>query len=102
MQSLTKYFQSSIRTASSSSYPSVSVSTARNIHIEPGAREKALLEEDPALKKFKSYKNSIRRMHVARDILTIVVVSACCYEIMYTTMMKKAERDQRLQKEGSI
>jgi len=70
-------------------------SQVRGIHIEPGAREKALLEEDPALKKFKSHKNSIRRMQRARDILTIVVISGCCYEIYYKTMMKKAEREQR-------
>ena len=50
-------------------------SQVRGIHIEPGAREKALLEEDPALKKFKSHKNSIRRMQRARDILTIIVIS---------------------------
>ena len=70
-------------------------SQVRGIHIEPGAREKALLEEDPALKKFKSRKNSFRRMQRARDILTIIVISGCCYEIYYKTMEKKVERDQR-------
>ena len=70
-------------------------SQVRGIHIEPGAQEKALLEEDPALKKFKSHKNSIRQMQRARDILTIIVISGCCYEIYYKTMAKKVERDQQ-------
>ncbi|OEL23943.1 hypothetical protein BAE44_0015037 [Dichanthelium oligosanthes] len=35
---------------------------SRGYHVELGAREKALLEEDVALKRFKSYKNSVKQL----------------------------------------
>nr|DAD31033.1 TPA_asm: hypothetical protein HUJ06_009884 [Nelumbo nucifera] len=47
----------------------------RSMHIEPGAREKALLKEDPALKWFKSHKKSVWRLKRIGDVLTIVVVA---------------------------
>ncbi|XP_058096371.1 succinate dehydrogenase subunit 7B, mitochondrial [Magnolia sinica] len=62
----------------------------RRFHLELGAREKALLEEDPALKKFKSYKKSVWRLKRVGDVLTIIVVAGCCYEIYVKTVMKKA------------
>ncbi|XXG55414.1 hypothetical protein AAC387_Pa03g3088 [Persea americana] len=62
----------------------------RRFHIEPGAREKALLEEDPALKKYKSYKRSVWRLKRVGDVPTIVVVAGCCYEIYVRARMKKA------------
>ncbi|KAG9446507.1 hypothetical protein H6P81_012635 [Aristolochia fimbriata] len=61
----------------------------RGFHIELGAREKALLAEDPALKKFKSYKKGVWRVKRVGDFLTIVVVAGCCYEIYVRTVMKK-------------
>ncbi|KAH0749845.1 hypothetical protein KY290_029077 [Solanum tuberosum] len=47
----------------------------RGIHIEPGAREKALLAADPSLKRFKSHKQSVRTLKRVGDVLTIVVVA---------------------------
>ncbi|MQM09286.1 hypothetical protein Taro_042155 [Colocasia esculenta] len=47
----------------------------RGFHIELGAREKALLEEDPALKKFKSHKKAVGRVKRIGDALIIFVVA---------------------------
>lgn len=66
----------------------------RGFHIELGAREKALLEEDPALKKFKSFKRSVWRLKRVGDVLTIVVVAGCCYEIYVRALMKKRAVDE--------
>ncbi|KAH7661743.1 hypothetical protein IHE45_15G083900 [Dioscorea alata] len=57
----------------------------REYHIELGPREKALLEEDPALKKFKSYKNSVKRVSKIGDALTIIAAVACVYQIVSVT-----------------
>lgn len=38
-----------------------------------------LLEEDPALKKFKSYKNTVKRVSRIGDVLTILVVAGKTY-----------------------
>uniref|UniRef100_A0A0E0M0R3 Succinate dehydrogenase subunit 7, mitochondrial n=1 Tax=Oryza punctata TaxID=4537 RepID=A0A0E0M0R3_ORYPU len=54
----------------------------RGFHVELGAREKALLEEDTALKRFKSYKNSVKQVSRVGNILTGVVLFACAYEIV--------------------
>ena len=54
----------------------------RGVHVELGAREKALLEEDTALKRFKSYKNSVKQVSKVGNILTGVVLFACAYEIV--------------------
>ncbi|KAJ0048545.1 succinate dehydrogenase subunit 7A, mitochondrial [Pistacia vera] len=53
----------------------------RRLHVEPGAREKALLAEDPILNRYKSSKDGVRRLKRLGDVLTIVVVAGCCYEI---------------------
>uniref|UniRef100_A0A7N0SVJ0 Uncharacterized protein n=1 Tax=Kalanchoe fedtschenkoi TaxID=63787 RepID=A0A7N0SVJ0_KALFE len=53
----------------------------RGFHTELGAREKALLAEDPVLKRFKSHKKDAKRIKKVGDILTIAVVAGCCYEI---------------------
>ncbi|XP_010254801.1 PREDICTED: succinate dehydrogenase subunit 7B, mitochondrial [Nelumbo nucifera] len=66
----------------------------RQLHIEPGPREKALLEEDPALKRFKSHKKSVWRLKRIGDILTIVVVAGCCYEIYVKAVMREESRKQ--------
>ncbi|KAL5076351.1 hypothetical protein RYX36_015335 [Vicia faba] len=47
----------------------------RQFHVEPGTREKALLAEDSALKPFKSYKQSVKKLRKIGDVLTIVVVA---------------------------
>ncbi|KAG8388620.1 hypothetical protein BUALT_Bualt02G0144400 [Buddleja alternifolia] len=51
----------------------------RGFHVEPGAREKALLAEDPSLKRFKSHKKGVRRLKIAGDVLTIVVVAGMLF-----------------------
>ncbi|KAL5723582.1 Succinate dehydrogenase subunit 7B [Ranunculus cassubicifolius] len=66
----------------------------RNYHVELGAREKALLEPDPALKRFKSHKKGVRLIKRVGDVLTIVVVAGCCYEIYVRTMMREEARKQ--------
>ncbi|XP_057950737.1 succinate dehydrogenase subunit 7B, mitochondrial-like [Malania oleifera] len=66
----------------------------RGFHIEPGAREKALLEAAPALKRFKSHKKNVWRVKRMGDVLTIVVVAGCCYEIYVRAVMREEARKQ--------
>ncbi|CAA2983641.1 succinate dehydrogenase subunit 7B, mitochondrial-like isoform X2 [Olea europaea var. sylvestris] len=66
----------------------------RGFHVEPGAREKALLAEDPALKCFKSHKKSVRRLKVVGDALTVLVVAGCCYEIYVKAVIREEARNQ--------
>ncbi|XP_044485160.1 succinate dehydrogenase subunit 7B, mitochondrial-like [Mangifera indica] len=66
----------------------------RRLHVEPGAREKALLAEDPILKKYKSNKDGARRVKRLGDVLTIVVVAGCCYEIYVRAVMREEARKQ--------
>ena len=40
------------------------------------------MEEDTALKRFKSYKNSVKQVSKVGNILTGVVLFACAYEIV--------------------
>ncbi|KAL0385042.1 UNVERIFIED_CONTAM: Succinate dehydrogenase subunitB, mitochondrial [Sesamum radiatum] len=65
---------SALRLHSQKSNDSLTISR-RGFHVQPGAREKALLAEDPALKRFKSHKKSLRRLKTVGDVLTIVVVA---------------------------
>ncbi|XP_078437395.1 succinate dehydrogenase subunit 7A, mitochondrial-like isoform X2 [Wolffia australiana] len=53
-----------------------------------------LLEDDPALRKFKSHKKSVVRAKKIGDALIILVVAACSYEIYYKAMEKRAKFDQ--------
>ncbi|KAH1254887.1 Succinate dehydrogenase subunit 7B, mitochondrial [Glycine max] len=66
----------------------------RRFHVEPGAREKALLAEDATLKPFKSYKKSVKKLRKIGNALTIVVVADLMFglgkalgdlEIQYTS-----------------
>nr|XP_023897485.1 succinate dehydrogenase subunit 7B, mitochondrial-like [Quercus suber] len=66
--------------------------TRRAYHIELGAREKALLAEDPALKRFKSHKKSVNAVKRMGDVLTLVVVAGCCYEIYVKAVMREEAR----------
>ncbi|OVA16261.1 hypothetical protein BVC80_8971g23 [Macleaya cordata] len=66
----------------------------RQYHVELGAREKSLLEEDPALKRFKSHKKSVNRLKRVGDVLTIAVVAGCCYEIYVRAGMREEARKQ--------
>ncbi|XP_004501955.1 succinate dehydrogenase subunit 7B, mitochondrial [Cicer arietinum] len=66
----------------------------RGFHVEPGTREKALLAEDSALKPFKSYKQSVKKLRKFGDVLTIVVVAGCCYEIYVKAAIREEARKQ--------
>ncbi|KMZ66325.1 hypothetical protein ZOSMA_2G03420 [Zostera marina] len=65
------------------------VQSQRGFHVGLGEREKALLSDDPALTKFRSYKPSVRKIKKIGDALTIVVAAACCYEIYQHIVQKK-------------
>ncbi|XP_021292401.1 succinate dehydrogenase subunit 7A, mitochondrial-like isoform X2 [Herrania umbratica] len=73
----------------------------RALHVEPGARERALLAEDPSLKRFKSYKKSVWRLKRIADVLTVVVVAGCCYEIYVKAVMREEARNQAKAAGGS-
>ncbi|KAB1202461.1 hypothetical protein CJ030_MR8G019533 [Morella rubra] len=73
----------------------------RAYHVELGPREKALLAEDPALKPFKSHKKSVWRLKRIGDVLTVVVVAGCCYEIYVKAVMREEARKQARAAEGS-
>ncbi|KAK7411141.1 hypothetical protein VNO78_02573 [Psophocarpus tetragonolobus] len=66
----------------------------RRFHVEPGAREKALLAEDSTLKPFKSYKKSVKSLRRVGDVLTVVVVAGCCYEIYVRAVTREEARKQ--------
>nr|GLL22326.1 calmodulin-binding protein 60 A-like isoform X3 [Ipomoea trifida] len=51
------------------------VAPRRGLHIEPGAREKALLADDSSLRRFKSNTKSVRTLKRVGDVLTVVVVA---------------------------
>ncbi|OMO77526.1 hypothetical protein CCACVL1_14990 [Corchorus capsularis] len=67
---------------------------SRAFHVEPGAREKALLAEDPSLRRFKSHKKGVARVKRIGDVLTIVVVAGCCYEIYVKAVMREEARNK--------
>ncbi|XP_011087165.1 succinate dehydrogenase subunit 7B, mitochondrial [Sesamum indicum] len=90
---LNKTTLSAFRLHSQKSNDSLTISR-RGFHVEPGAREKALLAEDPSLKRFKSHKKSLRRLKTVGDVLTIVVVAGCCYEIYVKAVMREEARKQ--------
>ncbi|XP_031741717.1 succinate dehydrogenase subunit 7B, mitochondrial isoform X2 [Cucumis sativus] len=66
----------------------------RGFHVEPGTREKALLAEDPCLRRFRSHKKAVSRLKRVGDVLTIVVVAGCCYEIYVKATMREEARRQ--------
>ncbi|KAK6123407.1 hypothetical protein DH2020_042851 [Rehmannia glutinosa] len=69
----------------------------RGFHVDLGAREKAvsLLAEDPSLKRFKSHKKSVRRLKKVGDVLTMVVVAGCCYEIYVKAVLREDARKEK-------
>ncbi|KVI06318.1 succinate dehydrogenase subunit 7A, mitochondrial-like [Cynara cardunculus var. scolymus] len=67
----------------------------RQLHVEPGAREKALLAKDPALERFKSYRKSASRIRSIGDYLTIAVVAGCCYEIYVRAVTREEARKSK-------
>uniref|UniRef100_A0A2N9GFC5 Uncharacterized protein n=1 Tax=Fagus sylvatica TaxID=28930 RepID=A0A2N9GFC5_FAGSY len=75
--------------------------TRRAYHIEPGPREKALLAPDPTLKRYKSHTKSVHRLKRFGDVLTIVVVAGCCYEIYVKAVMREEARKQASAAGGS-
>ncbi|KAK9054510.1 hypothetical protein SSX86_025588 [Deinandra increscens subsp. villosa] len=64
----------------------------RQLHVEPGAREKALLAKDPALERFKSYRKGASSIRRVGDYLTIAVVAGCCYEIYVRAVTREEAR----------
>ncbi|XP_065881301.1 succinate dehydrogenase subunit 7B, mitochondrial-like [Euphorbia lathyris] len=66
----------------------------RGFHVEPGPREKALLAEDPSLKRFKSHRKGVRTVKRVGDFLTVVVVAGCCYEMYVRATMREEARKQ--------
>ncbi|KAJ6970442.1 hypothetical protein NC653_034894 [Populus alba x Populus x berolinensis] len=84
---------SHLRSKSQKTQDALSISR-RGFHVEPGPREKALLAEDPALKWFKSHKKSVWRLKRAGDVLTLVVVAGCCYEIYVKAVMREEARKE--------
>ncbi|KAG8056631.1 hypothetical protein GUJ93_ZPchr0002g25095 [Zizania palustris] len=59
----------------------------RGFHVELGAREKALLEDDTALKRFKSYKNNVKQVSKIGNILTGALLFGMlhCYLFLFTS-----------------
>ncbi|KAK8487960.1 hypothetical protein V6N13_079975 [Hibiscus sabdariffa] len=87
--SLASHFRSPYqKTEGSMSVPS------RAFHVELGDREKALLAEDPSLRRFKTYKKSVWRLKRIGDVLTVVVVAGCCYEIYVKAVLREEARDK--------
>ncbi|CAN6210606.1 unnamed protein product, partial [Urochloa humidicola] len=80
--------RSRLRTAPPPPPPHHRLQPSRGYHVELGAREKALLEEDVALKRFKSYKNSVKQVSKIGNVLTLAVVLACSYELVVATSTK--------------
>ncbi|KAL4584969.1 hypothetical protein LXL04_009582 [Taraxacum kok-saghyz] len=64
----------------------------RQLHVEAGAREKALLAKDPALERFKSYRKGASSIRRIGDYLTIAVVAGCCYEIYVRAVTREEAR----------
>ncbi|CAM6099730.1 unnamed protein product [Calypogeia fissa] len=62
-------------------------------------REQKLLEEDPALKAFKSDKAKIQLIKRIGDVLVIAVVAGTAYEIYYRVMERKAAHAEESVKE---
>ncbi|KAF5725906.1 hypothetical protein HS088_TW23G00638 [Tripterygium wilfordii] len=73
----------------------------RGFHIGPGPREKALLAEDPSLKRFKSHKKTVWRLKRVGDVVTVIVVAGCCYEIYVKALMREEARKQATTASGS-
>ncbi|PQM43126.1 hypothetical protein Pyn_23032 [Prunus yedoensis var. nudiflora] len=88
--SITSHFQSHSQRAQNDSLSQ----SRRQFHVEPGPREKALLAEDPSLKRFKSHKKGVARIKRLGDVLTVVVVASCCYEIYVRAVMREEARKQ--------
>ncbi|CAI0398889.1 unnamed protein product [Linum tenue] len=66
----------------------------RGFHVELGQREKALLADDPAIRRFKSHKSGVSKINKIGDFLTVVVVVGCCYEIYVKATMREESRKQ--------
>ncbi|XP_027942427.1 succinate dehydrogenase subunit 7B, mitochondrial-like isoform X2 [Vigna unguiculata] len=82
------HFVTQSKTEESASFP------RRRFHVEPGPREKALLAEDSILKPFKSYKKSVKQLKRIGDVLTVVVVAGCCYEIYVRAVTREDAQKQ--------
>ncbi|KAL2620470.1 hypothetical protein R1flu_000675 [Riccia fluitans] len=84
------------RVAAAPRFPSVQT---RRMAGGPGAREKALLEEDPALKEFRSEKNTIQLIKRIGDVLVLAVVTGSVYEIYWRVQARNAAQAEQASKE---
>ncbi|GAA0151027.1 dehydrogenase [Lithospermum erythrorhizon] len=66
----------------------------RGFHVELVAREKALLAEDPALRRFKSHKKGVQSIKRIGDVLTLAVLAGCWYEIYVKAVTREEVRQQ--------
>ncbi|KAK1433800.1 hypothetical protein QVD17_10717 [Tagetes erecta] len=83
---------SSLRAHHQAAAEGLPLQSRRQIHVQPGAREKALLAKDPALERFKSYRKSASNIRRVGDYLTIAVVAGCCYEIYVRAVTREEAR----------
>ncbi|KAG0471837.1 hypothetical protein HPP92_016383, partial [Vanilla planifolia] len=68
----------------------------RGYHIELGAREKALLEEDAALKRFKSYKKAVKQASKIGSALTILTVAGGKVARLVEEVSLDDEKEQKM------
>ncbi|CAO2818253.1 unnamed protein product [Amaranthus hypochondriacus] len=66
----------------------------RGFHIDLEEREKALLEKDSALSQFKSFKQGAKRIKRVGDVLTVIVVAGCFYEIYVRATTRAKARSE--------
>ncbi|KAL2935979.1 Succinate dehydrogenase subunit 7B mitochondrial [Bienertia sinuspersici] len=50
-----------------------------------------LLEKDSALSRFKSSNQGVKRIKKIGDVLSIIVVAGCCYEIYVSATVSKQD-----------
>ncbi|CAF1708098.1 hypothetical protein Bca4012_005977 [Brassica carinata] len=63
----------------------------RGFHVELGTREKDLLAQNDALRRFKSHKKGVGHLKRVGDVLTLVVLAGCCYEIYARATVQKED-----------
>ncbi|KAF8094941.1 hypothetical protein N665_0348s0024 [Sinapis alba] len=82
---------SHLRSSSSQKADGAFAQTRRGFHVELGTREKDLLADNDALRRFKSHKKGVRQLKRVGDVLTLVLVAGCCYEIYARATTQKED-----------
>lgn len=75
--------------------PAAATQQVRRMSTELRPREQKLLEEDPALKNFKSEKGKVEFIKRLGDVLVIAVVAGSVYEIYYRVMARRAAQAEK-------